>query len=1279
MKSVLGGRNKKYMIFYIAGLSIAMAGFILSFLYVLNERNYDRSYKDHSRIYRAESRLVYGQGKEQLQATSPIPLAPSLMKDCPGIESAARVSRPYPETLLSTKSGRKFIERQGIWADNSLFTVFSFSFIRGGSESALTQPLSIVLTEKLAEKYFPDEDPIGKKIRINNHFFYKVTGVIKDIPVNSHFDFSFVVSSDFSGTLVGGWDSSLIFTYVLLNSKGQTEELSRSLRDILKENGVVSDKEIYLKPLSKIYLGPDIFFEFGRKGNRKIISLCFWVAFLILLTVSMVFTDAAAPEEGSNNSSDIKAKIKAVLPGTFLKTLLCGILAVILCFVFLPAFERLVNRTLMVGFFGFLLALVLSVIITGFLSTLSAVFFRIEKSGISKTFTILQLFFFLILFLAFLKITNKAAYLKNEDQGIDKDNIVAMDFSRLGKDNLGKCMALKNELLKNPNILEAGFSLHFPLGMLGTSAVAVEGAGPGREVMANINFVNADFCDTYGLELTGESRDISSQTEIPPGEWACFINKTAAEEFEENNSRLRDSRIIGKRLIFSDGNKPIIRGVVKDFPFSFSMDKVKPLVIVYRSGNEFVYPKLSLSLYSGDRVNTLDFIHNKFKVLFPEDVFEYRSFDKYYSNIFQDDVVLKNMLGFFSALTFFIFIMGLLSRRARFFVLEEQKKNRFLGRSNLLFFGFIKWLVAYLYILLFIEPHLFYYGFGKMMELPLYSYGWRFFKQSITHPGGLIEFLAGFLSQFFYINLGGAFVITAVAWGLSIASLRLIALAGGKSSYRMLGYIPALLFIMSYNYYDHALLLGLALLTALFFSVFYIKSRLKSVSARILWFFILFVVLYFIAGGACLFFAVLAVISECFFRREYTAAVLLFAIAAIAPYIAGTLIFDLHSSAIFLSLTPFYFGWANMDSALILQSMFIYVPGLIIVIVLFSSKKAASSSQGKRLVKILPYTVLLVLFIIANLITFNKNKKTLYKLIYFSHINKWEQVLNQAKKLPPDTYNLYSNYQINRALYHSGRLGEDMFSFPQHMDALALIPFETERFLMRDAAVIDASLELGSLNIAEYLSLEVMEVGGNSPFFLWDLALINVVKKQTDTARVFLNALCKDLILRKKAKRLLSRLDKDPDLEDDRQVQYLRHVMLEKDVANIDVESLLLKLLEKNRYNRMAFEYLMAYYLMERRVDKVAENFARLDELGYKEIPRNYEEAILLHSLDTGGTIKLFGKKLRPETLEKFQAFSEIMSSSAEISRQAASRELMQKFGSTYFFYYSFDRSGVAR
>jgi len=1279
MKNVLDGRNKTHMIFYIAGLSIAMAGFILSFLYVLNERKYDRSYKDHRRIFRAESRFIYGPGKEQLQATSPIPLAPSLMKDYPEVESAVRVSKPYPETLLSTKSGRKFIERQGIWADNSLFTVFSFSFIRGSSKNALTQPLSIVLTEKLAEKYFSGEDPIGKKIRINNHFNYKITGVIKDIPVNSHFDFSFVVSSDFSGTLVGGWDSSLIFTYVLLNRKGQTKELSRSLREILKENGVVTDKEIYLKPLTKIYLGPDIFFEFGRKGNRKIVSLCFWVAFLILLTVLMVFTDAAAPKKRSNNSSDIQAKIKAVLPSTFLKTLFSGILAVIMCFVFLPAFERLVNRTLTVGFFGFLLALVLSVIITSFLSTLSAVFFRIEKSGISKTFTILQLFFFLILFIAFLKITNKVAHLKNEDQGIDKDNIVAMDFSRMGKDNLGKCMALKNELLKNPNILEAGFSLHFPLGRLGTSAVAVEGAGKGREVMANINFVNADFCDTYGLELTGESRDISSQTEISPGEWACFINETAAEEFKENNSGLRNSRIIGKRLVFSDGHKPIISGVVRDFPFSFSMDKVKPLVIVYQIGNEFIYPKLSLSLYSGDIVNTLDFIHNKFKVLFPEDVFECRFFDKYYSNIFQDDVVLKNMLGFFSALAFFIFIMGLLSRRARFFVLGEQKRYRFLGRSNLLFFGFIKWLVVYLYILLFIEPYLFYYGFGKMMELPLYTTGWRFLKQSIAHPGGLTEFLAGFLSQFFYINWVGALVITVVAWGLSKVSARLIALVGGKSSYRMLGYIPALLFIMSYNYYDHALLLGLALLTAFFFSFLYIKSRIKPVSARILWFCILFVVLYFIAGGACLFFAMLAVINECFFRREYTAAVILFATAAIVPYLVGTLIFDLHSSAIFLSLTPFYSGWANMDSALILQSMFIFVPGLIIFLLLFPSKKAGSSSQVKLLAKIIPYAVLLLLFIVSNVITFNKNKKTLYQLMYFSHINKWEQVLDQAQKLPSDTYNLYCNYQINRALYHSGRLGEEMFSFPQHMDAFALIPFETERFLMRDAAVIEVSLELGSLNIAEYLSLELMEVAGNSPFFLRDLALINVVKKQTDTARVFLNALCKDLIFRKKAKSLLSRLDKDPDLENDRQVQYLRHVMLEKDVANIDVESLLLELLEKNRYNRMAFEYLMAYYLMERRVDKVAENFARLDELGYKDIPRNYEEAILLHSLDTGGTIKLYGKKLRPETLEKFQAFSEIMSSSAEISRQAASRELMQKFGSTYFFYYSFDLSGMAK
>jgi len=1273
MISVLGGRNKKYMIFYIAGLSIAMAGFILSFLYVLNERNYDRSYKDYRRIFRAESRLFYGPGREQLQATSPLPLAPSLIKDYSEVESAARISRSYPETLLSTKSGRKFIERQGIWADNSLFTVFSFSFIRGSSKSALTQPLSIVLTEKLAEKYFPDEDPIGKKIRINNHFNYKVTGVIRDIPVNSHFDFSFVVSSDFSGTLVGGWDSSMIFTYVLLNREGQTRELSRSLREILKENGAVTDKEIYLKPLSKIYLGSDIFFEFGRKGNRKLVSLCFWVAFLILLTVSMVFADAAALEEGSNNSSDIRAKIKAVLPGTFLKTLFCGILAVILCFVFLPAFERLVNLTLTVGFFGFLLALVLSVVITGFISTLSAVFFRSGKSGISKTFTILHLFFFLILFIAFLKITDKVTHLKNEDQGIDIDNIVALDFSRLGKDNLGKCMALKNELLKNPNILEAGFSLHFPLETLGTSAAAVEGVGPGREVMTNINFVNADFFDTYGLELTRESRDLSAQTEISPGEWACFINETAAEEFKENNNGLRDSRIIGKRLIFSNGNKTIIRGVVRDFPFSFSMDKVKPLVIVYQSGNEFIYPKLSLRLYSGDMVNTLDFIHNKFKVLFPEDVFEYRSFDKHYISIFQDDVVLKNMLGFFSAIAFFIFIMGLLSRRDWCFVLGEQKKNRFLGRSNLLFFGFIKWLVVYLYILLFIEPHLFYYGFGKMIELPLYSTGWRFFKQSIAHPGGLIEFLGGFLSQLFYINWIGAVVITAVAWGLSKVSTKLIALAGGKSSYRMLCYIPALLFIMSYNYYDHALLLGLALLAALFFSVLYIKSRIKPVSARILWFGILFIVLYFIAGGACLFFAVLAVINECFSRREYTAAALLFAIAASGPYLAGALIFDLPSSAIFLSLTPFNSGWANMDSALILQSMFLFVPGLIVFLLLFSSKKAGFSFQGKLLVKILPYAVLLVLFIIGNVITFNINKKTLNKLMYFSHIKKWEKVLNQAQKLPSDTYNLYNNYQINRALYHSGRLGEEMFSFPQNMDAFAL------RFVMRDAALIDISLELGSLNVAEHLSLELLEVAGNSPFFLRDLALVNLAKKQTDTARIFLNALCKDLIFRKKAMRLLRQLDKDPGLEGDRRVQYLRNVMLEKDIANIDIESLYLKLLEKNRYNRMAFEYLMAHYLMERRVDKVAENFARLDELGYKEIPRNYEEAILLHSLDTGGTIKLFGKKLRPETLEKFYAFSEIMSSSAEISRVAASRELMQKFGSTYFFYYSFDRSGVAR
>jgi hypothetical protein len=150
----------------------------------------------------------------------------------------------------------------------------------------------------------------------------------------------------------------------------------------------------------------------------------------------------------------------------------------------------------------------------------------------------------------------------------------------------------------------------------------------------------------------------------------------------------------------------------------------------------------------------------------------------------------------------------------------------------------------------------------------------------------------------------------------------------------------------------------------------------------------------------------------------------------------------------------------------------------------------------------------------------------------------------------------------------------------------------------------------------------------------------------------------------------------DPELQGSGRVAYLKKVVLDTDFANIDIETLLLTLLEENRYNRMAFEYLMAYYLMTRQVNKVVENLPRLDDLGYRQIPVHYEEAIYLHALNTGEDVELGWRTVRPETTARFETFARLMTDANQPSKQQALLELAKEHPGSYFFYFSFDRSG---
>jgi hypothetical protein len=217
------------------------------------------------------------------------------------------------------------------------------------------------------------------------------------------------------------------------------------------------------------------------------------------------------------------------------------------------------------------------------------------------------------------------------------------------------------------------------------------------------------------------------------------------------------------------------------------------------------------------------------------------------------------------------------------------------------------------------------------------------------------------------------------------------------------------------------------------------------------------------------------------------------------------------------------------------------------------------------------------------------------------------------------------------------------------------------------------------VNVAEKEAYEMLENSGKYPQLLWDLAIINIAKGQPETARVFLGVLSRDLIHGKKAKSTLKQLDDDPELSNDKEIIRLRSVMLVKDVtADQSLEAVMSDLLEVNPHNKIAFEYMMVYYLKGKQVDKIAENIYRFGDFGYDKIPRHYEEAIMMHLGKTGGRVHMHGWKISPQTFKTAQQFMAALKLNP-VGGSSSARNLAPGFGNTYFFYYIFNQSGVGR
>ncbi len=617
-------------------------------------------------------------------------------------------------------------------------------------------------------------------------------------------------------------------------------------------------------------------------------------------------------------------------------------------------------------------------------------------------------------------------------------------------------------------------------------------------------------------------------------------------------------------------------------------------------------------------------------------------------------------------------------------------------------------LLSFLYLWLVVEPHLLYFCFGTILtDAPAFVGGWAFLSDLLAKPGGFVTYVAGFLSVGFYYSWLGAAILVAVGAGLTALSWRHLAAVGAAYA-SLLAVFPAVALFLIYSQYKHPLPMCLAVSLGMLLSLIVEKLPSRRPFGRGAVFCLIAAAGFWLgAGGTFTTLALMTIVrlvrpnsvQAPVSNRENLIHLLALAGSLAVVWTLAEYVFLLPARQTLLSLTPFTPMLTTMDA--FLQVLTVAVYGFVPVAVLLGligkrlwgslgahpkkakgrdkhvavpQKKSALAIFRKPALAALP----LLLTALGLYSTYDELRKPFVLSNCYWHEKRWDKILSLAQRLPKGKTNPVVNHDILRALYHTGRFPYDMFRFPLVPEALLLTHDSWESDLSQ-LKLSDLFLELGHVNMAQRLASELVATRGHCGPAIERMAWISIVKGQPATARVYLRALRKDPIRRGTADSLLHGLDNGFTPEQAARIDRIRSC-LRDETAGVTgpepVDQWLAALFEHNSQNRMAFEYLMACYLLTGRVDKITENVKWLEDLGYRSIPTLYEEAILIHYGNLGRQPDLSRIQVSPETLQRYQMFVQIRNSMRPQNQQAVLNRLILDFGSSYFFYYSFGRVG---
>ena len=698
-------RQRAYVIINVLGLSIGIVCSLFIALYVLNEVSYDKFNTKKEKIYRVILNANVG-GSEMNIYANPAVLGPTLLKEFPEVDGFLRMNNPGIKEIKC--NNRIFTEDHLVEADSSFFNFFSIPVLKGNKENLLNAPHRVVLSESTAKKLFGKENPIDKTIKIGTDTIeFVVSGVMADVPENSHFQAnivsSFMTNPESNDQI---WFSASFSTYLLLkpNSTYKTVQdklpelvdthiapeiqkyLGISLKDFISKGNTY---RFYLQNLKEIHLDPSIQQQFKEAGNPKYLRILATLAIFIVIIAAINFMNLSTAQ-ASRRAKEVGIKkvggstrgmlVLQFLTESFLLAFISLILALIIIKVTLPYFNNLISAKLSFNLFSgwyTIPVLILFTMIVGFLSgSYPALYlssfnpYEVLKGGIKtsmkngiirKVLVVFQFSISILLIVGTIIMYRQIKYMQNKDLGFNKYQILVIDRP---DDLKAKILSFKETVKGIPGVVNIVSSTAVPGRNNRTASCRMEG-GKNETFDLETNYIDYDYLETYGIKLlSGRNFNKSFSNDIH----TCLLNESAVKKMGITN--LETTRITTPGDPTGTNYLQVI-GVVKNFNFKSLHNQIEPYLFCLRP-DAYYGGYISVKLSGQNISGTIGSIESIWKEYTGKPL-NYYFVDKDFEQMYISEKQNARMAVIFSILAIFIASLGLFGLTS--FTVEQRTKE----------------------------------------------------------------------------------------------------------------------------------------------------------------------------------------------------------------------------------------------------------------------------------------------------------------------------------------------------------------------------------------------------------------------------------------------------------------------------------------------------------------------------------------------------------------------------------------------------------------------------